>query len=168
MNLQTGRDLGIATRGLGQSQLVYGIVLVSAVIVGVFIVWYVFSSFNLGNLATSRPSVLIVGALVFAASGVYLFTRFTLERILILMVLTLPLVSSLVIDVGGSVRINYLFVLLAVFFGLYMRRLGISWRGWPMIFLLGFTIYALLSTTYTLFLPEFAAVTNQGFRGAPN
>ena len=154
-------------RGQRQAFLLYWLALAS---IGVFCIsfgWYAVDSSGLSLPIAARADVIVAGAILLTASAVYLFSRFTLEKTIVLMILTMPLVSSLVIDIGGSVRINYLFALMAVFFGLYMRRMAFPHRGLPLALLLGFVVYALFSISYTLYLPSFTSVTSEGFRGLP-
>ena len=167
MSNEASRNLGTISRRSGQRLSIHAVALVVIGIVLLLLGWYAIRSANLDIQLEISPGVAIVGSAALGAAAIYLLSKFTIERIIFLMVLTLPLVSALIIDIGGSIRVNYILALLAVFVGLYTRRLHFPFKGWTLTFLIGFVVYAVFSASYTLWLPDFTAVTNVGFRGLP-
>ena len=169
MNISTDRGINPHEKGRGprQASLLSWVFLASIGVLCICFGWYAGASSGLDLLFAARTETIVAGSFVLTASAVYLFGKFTPERMVVLMLLTIPLVSSLVIDIGGSVRINYLFALMAVFVGIYMKRMAFPHRGLTLALLLGFVLYALFSISYTLYLPSFTSVTSEGFRGLP-
>jgi len=122
---------------------------------------------TLGNLMETRPEVFVIGTLVLFSAAVYFLIKPCFERAVILMVITLPLFSSLVFNIGGSVRITYLLTLLAAVIAISQHRPIFIFNGRTGKLLLGFFLYALISIAYTLNIPDLTPVTSSGFRGLP-
>lgn len=122
---------------------------------------------TLGNLMESRPDVFVIGTLVLFSSAVYFLLKPCFERAVILMVITLPLFSSLVFNIGGSVRITYLVTLMAALITIAQHRPVFIFSGLTGKLLLGFVLYAFISIAYTLNIPDLTSVTSSGFRGLP-
>ncbi|MFQ5801453.1 MAG: O-antigen ligase family protein [Candidatus Methylomirabilales bacterium] len=121
---------------------------------------------SLANLELPILGVVTASLIVAIGTGVYLLTRPSFDRAVNLMMLTLPMLAALVIDIGGSIRVTYVFTLLAIFFGVSQGRFTLSTRGLTVLFLHAYVVYALISISYTLAVPHLESLTMVGFRGS--
>ena len=110
--------------------------------------------------------LLVVGTLVAGTLASYVLRNPDFDTAVKLMLVTLPMTAALVIDIGGSIRITYLFTLLAVAIGLRTGAFKISSGRIATSCLHAYLIYALISTTYTFIIPELRTLTVVGFRGS--
>ncbi|MBI1975383.1 MAG: hypothetical protein HYS59_00040, partial [Candidatus Vogelbacteria bacterium] len=110
--------------------------------------------------------LLVVGTLVAGTLAAYVLRNPDFDTAVKLMVVTLPMTAALVIDIGGSIRITYLFTLLAVAIGLRTGAFRLSSGTLATSCLHAYVIYALISTTYTFIIPELRTLTVVGFRGS--
>lgn len=164
--LSVGRDLSVIGNRERLHQLMPG-TLVWVVVLTLAASFWVVINLTLGKLMDRQPEVFVVGTLVLFSMAVFFLLKPSFERAVILMVLTLPLFSSLVFNIGGSLRITYLATLLAVFIAVQHNRMVVFFHGWTGKLLLGFVVYALISVSFTLMIPDVASVTSSGFRGLP-
>jgi len=110
--------------------------------------------------------LLVVAVLVAITLAVHVLTNPGFDTAVKLMVVTLPMTAALVIDIGGSIRITYLFTLLAVALGFRTGSFKISSGTITTFCLHAYVVYALFSTTYTFLIPDIRALTVVGFRGS--
>lgn len=98
---------------------------------------------------------------------VYFGKGLSFEKAVVVMVLTFPLLYGFAINIGGTVRLTYLFTLLALVLGLQQGRLR-KLPGDPASWLLvTFIAYALVSTVFTFWVDFSAPIQMEGFRLTP-
>lgn len=98
---------------------------------------------------------------------VYFGKGLSFEKAVVVMVLTLPLLYGFAIDIGGTVRLTYLFTLLALVLGLQqgrLRKLPADLASWLLV---TFIAYALVSTVFTFWIDFSAPIEMEGFRLTP-
>ena len=116
----------------------------------------------------ARFSVVVVGVMVVGVpAALYLMRGVSYEKAVVIMLLTLPLLYGLVIELGGNIRIPYLFAVLA--FGLCLlqgklRKLPINST---ILLLSTFVIYAVFSTALTFGVDTSGPREAAGFRLSP-
>ena len=136
---------------------------------GLVILGALASNWAVSVLEGKSPAVLgllVVGILVAGTLVTYVLRNPDFDTAVKLMVVTLPMTAALVIDIGGSIRITYLFTLLAVVLGFRTGSFKISSGTITTFCLHAYVVYALFSTTYTFLIPDIRALTVVGFRGS--
>jgi O-antigen ligase len=120
------------------------LIVLSIVVLG-FMAGYSLASGRLGSSLVALVGILVVGI----PAVLYLISGVSFRKAFVLMVLTLPLMSGFVIDIGGNLRVTYLFTVLAFAVALLqkdLRRLPTV----PVIVLLSaFVLYAVASIGLT-------------------
>jgi len=136
--------------------------LLSAVILGA----------GIGRLAASGSFashlVLLAGSFAGIPVFLYLAKGLSYEKAVVMMVLALPLMAGFVIDIGGYLRVPYLFTILAFCLCLYQMKLRKLPQGLTFQLLFVFVFYALASTAFTLWI-DFSRPIEEGwgFRLSP-
>ena len=115
-----------------------------------------------------KHPVILAGLVVLGGPlCVYFGKGLSFEKAVVVMVLTLPLLYGFAVDIGGTVRLTYLFTLLALVLGLQQGRLR-KLPGDPASWLLvTFIAYALLSTIFVFWIDFSAPMEVEGFRLTP-
>jgi len=132
----------------------------------------VFLGIQIGSSVTSgslfKYPVLLAGLVIVGWPLFFYFGRgLSFEKAVVVMILTLPLLYGFAIDIGGTVRLTYLFTLLALVLGLQQGRLR-KLPGDPASWLLvTFIAYALVSTVFTFWIDFSAPMEVEGFRLTP-
>jgi len=97
--------------------------------------------------------------------AVFIAVRPTFERIFHLLLLSLPLMTAFVINVGGFIRVSFLLTLLGLLAALTEGRLRIPKRCISVSLLNFFVFFSLISTVFTLGIPDLpTTVTLSGIR----
>ena len=104
-----------------------------------------------------KHPVILAGLVVLGGPlCVYFGKGLSFEKAVVVMVLTLPLLYGFAIDIGGTVRLTYLFTLLALVLGFQqgkLRKLPGDPASWLLV---TFIAYALLSTIFVFWI-DFSA-----------
>lgn len=108
--------------------------------------------------------VLAVGMTLALVTGSYIMVKPSYARAFHLMILTLPLLTAFVIDIGGNLRVPYYFAVIALILGLYQGQLRIPKPSLALWALLAFIIYSFLSVALTLQFQQPLDVEVFGFR----
>ena len=112
--------------------------------------------------------VILVGIVAIGPPLFFYFARgVSFEKVFVVMVLTLPLLAGFAIDIGGTVRLTYLFTVLALLVALQQRKLWKLPRELAVWLLLTFLAYALVSTVFTFWIDFSAPIEAAGFRLTP-
>jgi len=115
-----------------------------------------------------KHSVILAGIAVVGMPMVLYFLKgVSFEKVFVLMVLTLPLTYGFAINIGGTVRLSYLFAVLALFVGLQQRKLKKFPKELAIHLLLAFLIYAVASTAFTFRIDFSSSIESEGFRLTP-
>ena len=110
--------------------------------------------------------VILLGIPLVVIIGTYFLRHPRFETALQLMMTTLPLTSTFVLNIGLTVRLNYFFAVLAVLFLLYHRNFLIIRKDFSVTCLHTYYLYALISVFFTLFVPDLENLTSEGLRGS--
>jgi O-antigen ligase len=106
------------------------------------------ASVAIGRLGDSP--VLLVGIIVIGIPAVlYFMSGMSYEKAFVLVVLTLPLMYGFVLNIGGNLRVAYLFTLLAFAVGLHQRELRQFPKQPAIILLSAFVLFAAVSIAFT-------------------
>ncbi len=127
---------------------------------GVLVGWFAPRTFD-GRLF---PVLAAVGGIVFVT---LLAVRPTFERVFHLLLLSLPLMTAFVINLGGFIRASFLLVLAGLLAALVEGRLAVVRRNLSVSLLHLFVLFSLVSTVLTLQIPNLRTLTESGIRGLP-
>lgn len=112
--------------------------------------------------------VLLAGVVVVGVPSFLYFRKgLSFEKAFVMMVLTLPLLYGFVFDIGGNLRLTYLFTVLAFFLGLQQGKLRKFPKTLSIQLLLAFVFYAIASTAFTLWIDFSTPMEEAGFRLTP-
>lgn len=127
-------------------------------------------AFNIApKLAGSHFRVIgmvFVGLVLFIMASMYLLPRLSYENVLAFLVLTLPFTDAFLIEMGGSLRICYYFTILALIIGFSKGILYFPIRDSSLLFLYAYILYAAISLSYVLWIPEMRSITTSSLRGS--
>ena len=115
-------------------------------------------------LLMHRSPVLAIGIAVATIPGCYLLLRPSHSRAFSLMIMTLPFLAAFVIDIGGNLRIPYLFAILALLLGIHQEQLKMPKHGIAIGLLSAFVLYAVISTAFAARFDLSLGVVEYGFR----
>jgi hypothetical protein len=112
--------------------------------------------------------VLLANVLVASGSCGYFLWRPGFTSAFQLMVLTLPMTTGLLIDIGGNLRLTFIFAVLALVMAFKQNKLRLP-NDLAIQLLIAFTVYALISTFYVIRIPEetLVSIIPSGFRLTP-
>ena len=121
-----------------RSELTASILIVLAVVAGGIPLWFLYQ----------QNAVLAFGLTVALIPTLYLAARPTHIRAFHLMILTLPILTAFVIDIGGNLRVPYYFAVIAFLLAIFQRQLRLPVNTWPILCLYAFMVYAAFTITY--------------------
>ena len=123
---------------------------------------------SVANGILFKHPVILAGLVVVGMPVLFYFGKgISFEKAVAVMVLTLPLLYGFAIDIGGTVRVTYLFTLMALVLGLQrgrLRKLPEDPASWLLV---TFIAYALVSTVFTFWIDFSAPIAMEGFRLTP-
>lgn len=121
-----------------RSELSVSILILLALAAGGIPLWFIYE----------QNAVLAFGLAVALIPTLYLTYRPTYIRAFHLMILTLPILTAFVIDIGGNLRVPYYFAVIAFLMAVFQRQLRAPTITWPILFLYAFMVYAAITISY--------------------
>jgi O-antigen ligase len=121
-----------------------------ALLVLAIVILGLMGGYSVASVRLGDSPVLLVGIIVIGIPAVlFLISGLSYEKAFVLMVLTLPLLYGFVFNIGGNLRVTYLFTLLAFAVGLQQKKLRQIPKQPAIVLLSAFVLYVIVSIAFT-------------------